>query len=393
MQVSGPATNGNMKYTNKLSCALVFCISGLIGLFWMHGSQAAASPLPMLATSQIIEKRESVGLFQSRAILKTIADSKKHATVILVPGSGANGPEEQMPSSVTLDGKDHSLFEQFSSSLNKAGVNTIQLGKPGIEYFSGWDKSTWFYDKALYQRLQWKDLVDNVKSAIDLALTLPETDPSRVYILGHSEGTQVAIDVANVDSRVKGIVLLGYVGMDLGSILDWQLYRRDIEFFVATDVDANKDGFVDKPEAALWSDFEWNWQTGQDRVSYAEIEAVLRADSRRKAVFDKLESSPLYGNGIFRRGEMHTLAASLKQDVFVFNGSVDMQTPASEATALQAKCQQLGKANCWVEIVPGVGHGFSAPRPPKSQPVVDLTIGPASQEFIEILRNFAVQNL
>ena len=325
--------------------------------------------------------------------MKLIDDSTPHATVILVPGSGANGPEEQMPSNVTLDGKDHSLFEQFSSSLNRADVSTLQLGKPGVEYFSGWDKTSWFYDKALYQRLKWKDLVDNVRSAIDLALTLPGTDPDRIYILGHSEGTQVAVDVANADSRVRGVILLGYVGMDLGSILDWQLYRRDIEFFVATDVDANKDGFVDKAEAALWPDFEWNWQPGQDNVSYAEIEAALRADSRLKAVFDKLEASPLYGDGIFRRGEIHTLAASLKQDVFVFNGSLDMQTPASEAIALQAKCQQLGKQNCHIEIVRGVGHGFSAPRPPKSQPVVDLTIGPASSQFEQILTNFAAQNL
>lgn len=348
---------------------------------------------PDFAAASATKLKTTVGSFQSRAILTTIDDSKQHAVVILVPGSGANGPEEQMPSTITLDSLDHSLFEQFSTSFNRADVNTIQLGKPGVEYFSGWDKTKWFYDNALYQALTWQNLLDNVGKAVDLALTMPGTDPNRIYILGHSEGTQVAVDYSARDPRVKGIILLGYLGSDLATILDWQLYKRDIEFFAATDVDSNHDGFVDKAEATSWPEFEWSWLPDRDKVSYAELEAALRADVGRRNVFDKMQASPLYSNGIFRRGEIHTKAAALKQDVFVFNGSLDMQTPAREALDLEKKCLTVGKKNCVVEIVPGVGHGFSAPRPPKAQPVVDLTVGPASSSFELLLTEFAKRNL
>lgn len=294
-----------------------------------------------------------------------------------------------MPSSITLDGRDHSLFAQFTDALTQAGVNTIALGKPGVEFFSGWDSEKWLYDKSMYQALHWRDLLANVKAAVDFALAQPGVDPDKIYLLGHSEGTQVAVDYAAMDSRVKGIILLGYLGVDLATILDWQLFHRDIEFFIATDVDANKDGFVSHDEALAWPEFRWNWKSDNQLVSYSEIEAALLNDEKLKSIFAKLENSPLYADGIFRRGEINSKAASLKQDVYVFNGELDMQTPAREALALGSACRSVGKTNCEISIVPGVGHGFSAPKPPKAQSVLDLTVGPVSAQFQSILTKFA----
>jgi len=310
----------------------------------------------------------------------------------MIPGSGANGPEEMMPTTLTLDNQDHSLFQEISDPLNQTGVFTIALGKPGVDFFSSWDKQKWFYDKALYQSLHWQDLLDNVHAAVDYALTQPNVDPKRIYLLGHSEGTQVAVDCAALDSRVKGIILLGYMGADMETVLDWQFYKRDIEFFVATDVDANKDGFVDRTEAAKWPDFVWAWKDDQQKISYAEIEAVLRADPTLKTIFNKMANSPLYSNGIFNRGEINSKTVSLQQDVFVFNGALDMQTPAREALKLEALCKEKHKKNCEISIIPGVGHGFSAPKPPLSQQVVNLTVGPIDLKFQKILSDFAKIN-
>jgi hypothetical protein len=342
-----------------------------------------------LTHAAITETRATIGTYQSRAIIRQSSDNQKHATIIMIPGSGANGPEEEMPASLTLDNRDQSLFQEFSEPLNNAGANTIAIGKPGVDYFTGFIGAKWFYDQALYNSLTWQNLIDNVHAAVDFALTLPSTDPTRVYVLGHSEGTQVVVDYAATDSRVKGIILLGYVGQDIATLVDWQLYHRPIEFFVTTDVDANKDGYVDKDEASHWPEFKWNWQPGQDRVSYKEIEAALRADPQLKAFYDKLANSPLYSSGIFHRGEINTKAAALKQDLYVFNGQLDMQAPAREALALKAACEQAQKANCNVSFVPAVGHAFSAPRPPRAQPVVDMTLGPVSPDFQATLRELA----
>lgn len=336
--------------------------------------------------------QREIGPLHSRAIVK-ISEKEKHPTVILIPGSGANGPEEMVPASITLDEKDHSLFGQLTDALVKAGVNTIALGKPGVEFFSGWDREKWFYDKAMYQSLRWSDLLENVKAAVDFAIAQPGVDPSKIYLLGHSEGTQISVDYAALDPRVKGIILLGYFGASPANILDWQLFHRDIEFFIATDVDDNKDGFVSREEAAAWPEFRWQWADDQQLVSYDEIETVLRKNETLKGVFAKLENSPLYADGIFRRDNINAKAAALKQDIYVFNGELDMQTPAREALAIGSACRAAGKINCEVSIIPGVGHGFSAPKPPKAQPVLDLTVGPINSEFQSNLTQFARDKL
>ena len=50
-------------------------------------------------------------------------------------------------------------------------------------------------------------------------------DPERITLLGHSEGTQVALDYAATDSAIHALVLLGFAGENLKSILDWQIFR------------------------------------------------------------------------------------------------------------------------------------------------------------------------
>lgn len=53
-----------------------------------------------------------------------------------------------------------------------------------------------------------------------------------------------------MDPLIKGIILLGFSGNDMASTVEWQLFKRVIENFVATDLDTNHDGYVTKEEAA-----------------------------------------------------------------------------------------------------------------------------------------------
>ncbi|MBI4041041.1 MAG: hypothetical protein HY390_04135 [Deltaproteobacteria bacterium] len=180
--------------------------------------------------STYADEQFKIGKFQSRAIFRLAENLKEGAVaplIILIPGSGAQGPEEMMPSELTLDGKEHSLFLEFSTPFNKGGVHTLTLGKPGVEFFSGWKPEKWFYDQTLYRQLHWQDLIDNVDEAVKFVMDLPKVDKNRIYLLGHSEGTQIAVDYAAHHSGILGLILLGYSGEDMASILDWQLFRRE----------------------------------------------------------------------------------------------------------------------------------------------------------------------
>ena len=80
---------------------------------------------------------------------------------------------------------------------------------------------------------------------------------------------------------------------------------------------------------------------------------------------------------------MYSQIASLSIPVLGFTGSVDVQTPPRQLEELTKACKAAKKKDCASHVVPGVGHFFSAPRPPRSQMLVDATLGPVSPDFLE----------
>ena len=330
-----------------------------------------------------------IGSFQSRALV-TIAPGSPRPTVILLPGSGPNGPEEQLPGSITLDGKDVALFGQFSAALQAGGFNTIALGKPGVEFVSGWkSQQERFYNRDLWLNLRWRDLLSNLRNAIDYALTQPGVDPNNIYVLGHSEGTQVAVDYAKEDPRVKGIILLGFSGQSLGKIVDWQQHRRLIEYYIAPVLDKDGDGVLSAEEAKAGDpEIGINWAELAG-ATYAEIEAYARRQPENIAESKRMANFPLYFDGIYTRPDLYSEAAALRASIYAFNGAIDCQTPASEIVALKAACDSAGKADCEITIVPEVGHGFSAARGLRQNSYLDATIGPARTGFLQELTDLA----
>jgi len=339
------------------------------------------------ASSEAAAQRLHVGKYQSRALFQEAmrSDGRRRPAVILLPGSGAHGPEEMIPGHLTLDGEDHSIFAAFTEQLNSSGLHTLALGKPGVEFFSGWDNKTRFYDVEMLKNLRWSGYIENVREALRYLRSRADVDSEHIYLLGHSEGTQLAIDTVKTERGVRGLILLGFAGEDVATILEWQLFRRAIDKFVATDVDTNHDGFVDRAEAAKWPEFKFPWKTGQERVSFAELEAESRRDPRAIAVLEAFKKSPLYQDQ--RGGPFYEKAAALIQDLYVYTGALDVQTRPEEAEKLRETCLRVGKKNCVVTIVPGLGHGFSPPRPPRRHQLLDLTVGPVAPEFQAVLRD------
>lgn len=305
----------------------------------------------LFPNASLAEKRLTFGRYNSRAIFNQSTDANCHSPlIILVPGSGAHGPEEMMPSSVTADGKDHSIFAAFSDGLRRGLVGTLSIGKPGVNFFSSWDKSKWFYDGPLYQNLGWQDLINNLKDAVTFGKTLPCVDPNRVFVLGHSEGTQVAIDFSNqFPLNIKGLILVGFSGENLATTVDWQLFRRPIDSWLMPDVDQNHNGFISREEAKIWPDFHWDWAQNQTQISFSEIEKSLRSTSSLQQEHQRLSTAKVW-SGVYNRAPLYSKAASLKEDIYCFTGSLDVQTRPEEAIRLRAACTAKGKRNCEVYI-------------------------------------------
>lgn len=219
---------------------------------------------------------QKIGRFQSRSILRC-SNRQSSSLVIMIPGSGANGPEEMAPSSVTLSGKDSSIFEPIALAFNQSGFHTLQLGKPGVDFFSGWNgPAQRFYDERLYKSLKWKDLLSNVSDAIAYSREQRICPSSSIYLMGHSEGTMVAVDAASSDTTVAGLILLGFTGGPYKSIIEWQMYERIVEWFLKRDVDVDHDGFISREEANRWPGaVRYPWRDGQNQVSVDEVRRLI----------------------------------------------------------------------------------------------------------------------
>jgi pimeloyl-ACP methyl ester carboxylesterase len=192
-------------------------------------------------------------------------------------------------------------------------------------------------------------------------------------------------DVAAANPKVRGLVLIGFHGHSLKEMVDFQAYRRPVELFVKPDVDADHDGYITRDEAAKWGkDFAWPWKEGETRVSLADYSESLRTNPDYLKAIDQLAKAPTY-KGIWDREPMFDLVARFTIPVLAFTGTADVFTPPSELESLQAACTRAGKQDCETHLVPGLGHFMSAPRPPRGQPLVDMTNGPVDKDFLDLL--------
>ncbi len=338
---------------------------------------------------KVLSEKLMIGSFESRAILKRMADlSIAQPLVVMLPGSGPQGPEEAIPSSLTTNSKDALLFNEFARALNQAGFATLQLGKPGVEFFST-DPKERFYDSEMTKTLRWADLIENAKEAIRWARRQPWVDSEKIILLGHSEGTQVAVDIARLGEKLQALILLGYHGHSIAKTIEFQVFDREVLWFLNRDLDENRDGKVSRQEAAKWKEFSWNWAEGQVEVSAGEIEQSIRSNEAKKKFVQDFLSNSFYAAPFDTGRDYFDSTASLSMPILVFNGEYDVQTPASEAKILEQKCEAFKKPNCFIHIIPGVGHGFSKPRGPRAHPLFDLTLGPPEESFLTKLRDFS----
>jgi pimeloyl-ACP methyl ester carboxylesterase len=125
--------------------------------------------------------------------------------VLLLPGSGETDRND--------DAKRLAInaFPPLVRALDVLGVATFRYDKRGVGASQGDYWRTGFHDR----------LTDAV-AAVEWLRGRPEVDPSRVFILGHSEGALIATRLAAGAGPVAGIVLLAGAAKTGEQILRWQ---------------------------------------------------------------------------------------------------------------------------------------------------------------------------
>jgi pimeloyl-ACP methyl ester carboxylesterase len=111
--------------------------------------------------------------------------------VLMIHGSGPLDRDENMP------GQKLYVFNTLAHRLADAGVASVRFDKRGCGKSSGDHYTTGHHDH-----------VGDATAWLDALTRLEFCDPSRVFLLGHSEGCIIAPQVALARSGVAGMILL-----------------------------------------------------------------------------------------------------------------------------------------------------------------------------------------
>ena len=128
----------------------------------------------------------------------------KHAAVVLLTGSGAQDRDEAIMG--------HKPFLVLADHLTRSGVAVLRFDDRGVGGSGG------NLSNATHETQQ-----RDASAALAWLQAQPEVDPTRVGIVGHSEGANLAILTAAADKQVRFIVLLAGMGVSGQEILPMQM--------------------------------------------------------------------------------------------------------------------------------------------------------------------------
>ena len=157
--------------------------------------------------------------------------------VLLIHGSGPfdmnetlgfvhkNGPKPPIP------------FWQIAQYLSERAFAVLRYDKRGVG-------ANFTIDRNVWGNATINDLIRDSKKALNALIQQPEVDPTRISIIGHSEGTIIAPRVAIDNStKVKNIIIMGTVAQNIRDLLHYQHVYLPSEY--ATQVmDKNHTGLV-----------------------------------------------------------------------------------------------------------------------------------------------------
>jgi dienelactone hydrolase len=243
---------------------------------------------------------------------------QKSPLVIFVHGSGPNDRDETFGP--------NKPFRDLAQGLAQQGIVSLRYDKRTFTY--QYDAKTLGDNMTLYEETVY-DAIDAVKTAKQFSFV----DPTRIYIVGHSQGAMCAPKIAELCPELKGIVMMAAPASNLVDIIPQQ-----VEYL------ALLDDSISTAEQMKITSVKWMMD---------KIKSPTLNDKTPKGLL--MGASATYWKSVLNYNQLVT-AKLLKLPVFILSGGRDYQVPQKEFNTW--KKELADKANVQFKLYPKLNHLF-----------------------------------
>ncbi|MCO8275187.1 alpha/beta fold hydrolase [Actinoplanes sp. TRM 88003] len=306
--------------------------------------------------------------------------------VIFLHGSGHNDMNQTLPEG------NGSTFVPLAQAASREGFATLRFNKRGVTGI-GPIEST---DPAqLNPKNPYRQIQLDAASVVRFAAKSSKVDPSKIFLLGHSEGTNVAANLAAEPRKFgipkpAGVVEMGVVGLPIKELLTLQIFGR-LLLQMHDEFDVNADGRLTAAEAShgligkpkevaeqyrsvLLDGKKVLPSTDRNRDGQIAIDAEAGPVLRKITGIDKYPNVPGldqpvidYATDIARFPTVSQALPKFDGPTLMLNGENDLQTPARAALVADAAVAASGNKDHKIIIYPGMAHTMNIT--PKFDPV------------------------
>ena len=273
-------------------------------------------------------------------------DAEKLPAFIFVHGSGPNDRDEN-PDLSLMSPKDKEKLVQTLKSFNlDVSQYKLNVFNAMSDYFVREGFATLRYDKrgigkseGEYKTAGFKDFISDAHAAIKFLRSRTEVDPSKIIVLGHSEGGIIGPVLCVEDPTIAALVICAGTSQKLDDIMIQQAKFAKEMIKRLTQKQKEKLGIINTP----------------DPVEIVEqlIEKVKRGDE-----YVEIEGHRVYAKW-YREHFAHDPLETIKKvrcPLLIVQGEKDFQVPFNNALTLRDALENSGNSNVRLLLFPNIDH-------------------------------------
>src|SRR5215213_4151852 len=309
--------------------------------------------------------------------------------VLLVAGSGAIDMNETLS-------PDSKPFWQIAQYLSERGFAVLRYDKRGV------GANSQIIDTNIWGNLTFDDLKNDAEIALGVLTQQPEVDPTKITLIGHSEGTIIAprivIDQENKTNAttIKNIVLMGSAATTMADLAHYQKVGIVLEYMHQV-LDKNGTGSISVEEAIqdplvgrfVVANFGNDTTTefiDIDRqvkpLLEKELEEFTKADVNTRC--DNPEGCPIWFNSAVNLEPNLSVIGNLSKStsILMLNGENDPLTPVQQSFLLEQRLTEVDHPDHILITYPSLGHTFAI------SPQWSTGLGPIEQYVLSDLHSW-----